>query len=477
VLAGCGEDQVAIRAAGLLGRRLVRALEPRGGKAWVPGGSVLVTGGTGAIGGHVARWLAGRGAPRFVLASRSGPAAAGAGVLAAQLAGAGAQVLVVACDLAERSSVAALLTWIAASGPPLSAVMHAAGAGQATALEEMTAAELAAVVSAKTAGAAWLDELTAGLELDAFVLFSSIAATWGSGLQGGYAAGNAYLDALAGNRQVRGLAATSVAWGPWGGGGMTDAESGTQLQRRGLRLLDPELALRALGQVLDDGEPLLTVADVDWARFAPAFTVRRPSPLIAGLPEVAEALADATAVAGEPGTGAGPELRQRLAGLPPTEQGQVIADLVRAEVAAVLGHASAEAVEAGRAFKDLGFDSLTAVELRNRLNAATGLQLPTTLVFDCPTPAAIAEYLWAEEFQEKETWVSLLVELDKFESLMSGMTPDDVTHELVGARLQGFLSKWSNIGVQAHAKVVTQKIESASDDEIFEFINKELGRS
>jgi len=219
-----------------------------------------------------------------VLASRSGPAAQGVAVLAAQLAATGAQVAVVACDMAERSGLTALLTWIAVSGPPLAAVMHAAGAAQATALADTTAAELAAVLSAKTAGAILLDELTAGMDLDGFVLFSSIAATWGSGLQPGYAAANAFLDALAEDRRVRGLAGTSVAWGPWAGGGMTDAGSGAQLRRRGLRLMNPELAVRALAQVLDHDEALVTVADVDWARFAPAFTVRRPSPLIASLP-------------------------------------------------------------------------------------------------------------------------------------------------------------------------------------------------
>jgi acyl carrier protein len=257
---------------------------------------------------------------------------------------------------------------------------------------------------------------------------------------------------------------------------MTDAESALQLQRRGLRLLDPELAVRALGQVLDGGERLVTVADVDWARFAPAFTLRRPSPLIAALPEVARALtADAGDHAAESGTEA--RLRLRLAGLPPTEQRQVIVDLVRTEAAAVLGHASAEAVAADRAFRDLGFDSLTAVELRNKLNAATGLRLPATLVFDHPTPAAIGEFLWAEEFTGEDPQVPLLAELDKLESLLSESTPDGATYELVAARLQGFLSKWNNADVQATKQAVAQKIESASDDEIFEFINKELGRS
>jgi len=475
VLAGCGEDQVAVRAAGLLGRRLVRAAAPAGRGRWAPRGTVLVTGGTGAIGGQVARWLAGRGARHVVLASRSGPGATGAAVLAARLAGAGARVTVSACDLAERSGLAALLAGIAAAGPPLSAVLHAAGAGQATAVADTTAAELAAVAAAKAAGAVLLDELTAGLELEGFVLFSSISATWGSGLQPGYAAANAFLDALAENRRGRGLAGTSVAWGPWGGGGMTDAEGGAQLERRGLRLMDPGLAVRALGQVLDGGEQLVTVADVDWARFAPAFTVRRPSPLIAGLPEVSQALAAADA-AGPAAAGAGDGLRQQLAGLPPAEQGQVIVDLVRGEAAAVLGHASAEAVEAGRAFKDLGFDSLTAVELRNQLNAATGLRLPATLIFDYPTLTALADHVRTLIIDDGAAApLPVLAELDKLESMLSAVAEESTEAASITARLEAVMSKWKETRERMGDITVAKKLESSTDDEVFDFIGKELG--
>jgi short-subunit dehydrogenase len=306
VLAGAGEDQVAIRGAGVLARRLVRAPSPRAdGRGRVPRGSVLVTGGTGAIGGHLARWAAGRGTARLVLVSRSGPAAAGTAALAAQLAGAGAAVAVLAGDMAERAEVTGLLAWIGASGPALSAVLHAAGTAQLCSVADTSAAEMARVLAAKAAGAALLDELTAGADLDAFVVFSSIAATWGSGMQPGYSAANAFLDALAESRRGRGLAGTSVAWGAWDGGGMTDAESAAQLARRGVRLMDPQLAVAALGQVLDAGEGPLTVADVDWARFATSFTVRRASPLIGDLPEVRQALAEAADEAAVTGADSG----------------------------------------------------------------------------------------------------------------------------------------------------------------------------
>ena len=396
VLAGCGEDQVAIRDAGIMARRLVRAPSPGGARRWVPLGTVLVTGGTGAVGGHVARWAARRGAPRVVLASRSGPAAGGAAALAADLAGAGSDVAVLAGDLAERAVVSALLAWISAGGPALAAVLHAAGTAQAATVAQMTVADLAATLAAKAAAAAHLDELTADLDLDAFVLFSSAAATWGTGGGPGYVAANAFLDGLAGHRRGRGLAGTSVAWGLWGGGGMGEGETAAQLQRRGLGVMDPARAVAALGQVLDGDEQLVTVADVNWARFAPAFTLRRPSPLIGALPEVRQALAAVDA--GPVVAGAGTPLGQRLAGLPHGEQGRMLVNLILAEAAAVLGHASPEAVEelgSGRAFRDLGFDSLTALELRDRLNTVTGLRLPATLVFDYPTPAAAARFVRA----------------------------------------------------------------------------------
>ncbi|MFD7668472.1 type I polyketide synthase, partial [Streptomyces sp. NPDC059788] len=478
-----GEDQLALRSAGVVARRLVRAARPSGDRRqWVPRGTVLVTGGTGAIGGNTARWLAGRGAPRLVLTSRSGPAAAGVAALAAELAGSGSQVEVAACDMAQRAEVAGLLDRIAAdgNGPELCGVVHSAGLGEATALESFSLADLERVSAVKTAGAVWLDELTADLDLDAFVLFSSIAATWGSSFQPGYAAANAFLDALAESRRARGQAATSVAWGLWGGEGMGAGEAGVQLQRHGLRVMDPGLGIQALAQAVDSGDTTVTVVDVDWERFAPTFTLRRPSPLLASLPEVQLALAPAGgAGAGDGSSAPGTDtaLGQRLAGLSRAEQDRLLTDLVRTEAAAVLGYPSADAVEEERAFKELGFDSLTAVELRNRLNAATGLQLPATLIFDYPNPAVLAEYLRAEEFKGEGTGMSLMDELDKLESAFAVTTPDGETRELVAARLQAFLARWNGNGEQSTSQGVAQKIETATDDEMFEFINKELGRS
>ncbi|HEV2634962.1 MAG TPA: SDR family NAD(P)-dependent oxidoreductase [Actinocrinis sp.] len=477
VLAGCGdEDQVAVRNTGIRGRRLVRAPQPEQTEAWTPSGTTLITGGTGSIGGHTARWLAGRGAPRIVLTSRSGAAATGAVDLAAELAAAGTTVGVVAADIARREHVAGLLGWITADSPPLTAVMHAAGAGQATALQDTTLAELAEMASVKTAGTIHLDELTADLGLEAFVLFSSISATWGSGLQPGYAAVNAFLDALAENRRARGLAATSVAWGPWDGGGMSDREGKAQMVRRGLRLLDPELGIRALSQALDGREALLTVADVDWAAFAPTFTLRRPSPLIESLPEVAQAIAGGAADPGEQSGAAGNALTEQLLALAREEQDLLLADLVRTEAAGVLSYPSAEDVPADRAFSDLGADSLTAVELRDRLGAATGLRLSATLLFDYTTPAAVAGYLRTVLVPDGVSPAKpVLAELDKLDGMLSAALGGDGDAARITARLEAVVARWKETAAGGRAASVAEDLDSSSDDEVFAFIGKELG--
>ena len=475
VLAGCGEDQVAVRDAGLRGRRLERAPQPQSDKTFTPRGTALITGGTGSIGGHTARWLAERGAPRIVLTSRSGATASGAVALVAELAAAGTEAAIVAADIGRRADIAGLLGWIDAGGPPLTSVFHAAGAAQATALQEATLAELADLAAVKTVGTTHLDKLTRGVDLEAFVLFSSVSATWGSGLHPGYAAVNAYLDALAEYRRARGLAATSVAWGPWDGGGMSDQEGKAQMVRRGLRLLEPELGIRALSQALDAGETLLTVADIDWALFAPAFTLRRPSPLIEYLPEVAEALAgggDADEQAGEVGSA----LTEQLLALPRGEQDQVLVDLVRNAAAGVLNYPSLDDVPADRAFSDLGADSLTAVELRDRLSAATGLRLTATLLFDHTTPSAVGGHLRTLLVPEGlSPSRPVLAELDKLENLLSaaGEADDAAT---ITARLEAVVARWKETSAGGRAvDDVAKSLESSSDEDVFDFIGKELG--
>ncbi|MFE6023784.1 type I polyketide synthase, partial [Streptomyces sp. NPDC056441] len=402
LLADGSEDQVAVRPSGAFVRRLVRDTRPDlVGPVWTPQGTALITGGTGALGGHVARWLARNGVEHLILTSRRGPDAPGAAELVAELEELGAKATVVACDVSDRAAVAALIEACDAAaadypGAALRTVVHAAGVATATLLSEATADTLAEEISAKVAGAVHLDELLDGHDLDAFVVFSSIAGVWGSGGQSGYATANAHLDALAQRRRARGVPATAVAWGAWAGGGMAEGEEGEQLLRLGIRTMAPEPAIAALQQALDRDDTLVTVADMDWARFVPVFTAARSRPLISDLAEVREALASSAPEATASAEDGDSPLWNRLVGLAPAERTDALTTVVRSLAAAVLGHASSDGVEPDRAFRELGFDSLTAVELRNALVAETRLQLPTTMVFDHPTPTVLARFLAAE---------------------------------------------------------------------------------
>ncbi|WP_425574847.1 type I polyketide synthase, partial [Streptantibioticus ferralitis] len=397
VLAGLGdEDQVAVRASGVFGRRLTRAEHgegPAAGEGWAPSGTVLVTGGTGALGAHVARWLVANGADHVLLTSRRGADAPGAAELEAELAASGAQVTIAACDTADREALAQLLASVPPEHP-LTGVVHAAGVLDDGVLDALTPERFGNVLRAKADSALNLHELTRGLDLSAFVLFASVSGTLGAAGQSNYAAANAYLDALAEQRRADGLAATSVAWGPWADCGMAADESlERRMRREGMPPMAHELAIRALQHALDLGDVTVTVADIDWDRYAQETTAVRPNPQIADLPEVQHALASAGTGRVITDANAATTLGERLTGLTEAEQDRELLDLVRARVAAVLGHSGVDAVEAGRAFRELGFDSLTAVELRNRLGAATGLRLPATLIYDYPTAAVLAGYL------------------------------------------------------------------------------------
>ncbi|MBI0292990.1 SDR family NAD(P)-dependent oxidoreductase [Streptomyces sp. PRKS01-29] len=400
VLAGIGyEDQVAIRPNGIVARRFVRAatgaLDP--GRPWKPSGTVLVTGGTGALGGHVGRWLAKSGADHLLLVSRKGKDASGAAELEAELTGLGARVETVACDIADRDALAALLDAIPAERP-LTAVVHTAAVLDDGVITSMTPERLARVLDVKVEGARNLDALTADRDLAAFVLFSSTSGTLGGPGHANYAPGNAFLDAIAQDRRSRGLPATSVAWGGWAHGGMAEGTVGERLNRHGVRLMDPELATAALQQALDHDDATVAISDIDWEVFGAGLVAGRPRPVFDDLADVQTLLARARATTetGTPADSAEAGIAEQIAALPADERRKACLDLVRAHIAHVLNHPSPDDVEPGQAFRELGFDSLTAVELRNQLSATTGKRLPATLVFDYPTPAALADYLDAE---------------------------------------------------------------------------------
>ncbi|MET8981212.1 SDR family NAD(P)-dependent oxidoreductase, partial [Streptomyces sp. NPDC004539] len=369
------EQEWALRTRGPLVRRLVHAPRPAG-TPWTPRGTVLVTGGTGSLGARVARKLASDGADHLVLTSRRGPQAPGAAELADELRESGTRVTVVACDTGDRDALAALI----ADHPP-TAIVHTAGVSAFRSLDDLTPADLAQSAAGKSDGARHLDELTAGLDLDAFVLFSSGAAVWGGARQAAYAAANAHLDALAATRRARGATATSVAWGSWAGGGMVDAATQRVFDRLGVRAMDPDTALTALFDAVGAGDTALTVTAMDWPVFAAGYRAARHRPLLDDLPEAAptEAVPDDA-----------PGLAAKLTPLTDRDRDRHLVHLVRAAAAAALGHPDPEAVTATGAFRELGLDSVTAVDLRNRLTAATGLTLPSTLAYDHPTPAAVA---------------------------------------------------------------------------------------
>ncbi|MGX1887856.1 SDR family NAD(P)-dependent oxidoreductase, partial [Streptomyces sp. NPDC055287] len=362
--------------------------------AWgAPDGTVLITGATGTLGGLVARHLvAEHGVRHLLLVSRRGDSAPGAAELVAELSGLGADVSVAACDVADRDALADLLDRIPA-GRPLTAVVHAAGVLDDGLISALTPERVDRVLVPK-ADAAWnLHELTRDLGLSAFVLFSSTSGVLGSAGQGNYAAANAFLDALAAARRAEGLPATSLAWGFWeqrsAMTGDLAAADLARMARSGLIALSSEEGLALFDVAVAAEEPLLLPVRFDVAALR-ASGAQVPSVLrgLARGPVRRSRAADGD----EPAAG----LAQRLAGLPESERLRTLSELVHGHVATVLGRGSADVMEDDRPFKDLGFDSLMAVELRNRLNAVTGLRLPATLVFDHPRPAVLVRYLFGE---------------------------------------------------------------------------------
>ncbi|MGP3972260.1 SDR family NAD(P)-dependent oxidoreductase, partial [Streptomyces sp. 6N223] len=523
-----GEPQLAIRGGEASVPRLVRAraaappatAPPLAGP---PDGTILITGGTGTLGAAVARHLvASHGAKRLLLTSRSGTAAPGADALVAELTELGAEaVTVAACDAADPEAMAALLAGVPAD-QPLTAVVHAAGTTDDAVIDSLTPEAVDRVLAPK-ANAAWtLHELTRDLPLTAFVLFSSYAGTAGSAGQANYAAANAFLDALAHHRRAAGLPATSLAWGLWESASGITAGLGTadmaRLARSGVAPLATGEALALLDAALLDAA-LLDAAlrpgpndDPSDAPPAPALAPVRLVPArlramaTAGeLPALLRRLVRAHVVptprgtegSAAPGDG-GPtrDLLARLSPLPEAERRAELLALVRRQVAEVLGHADASQIEPERGFKDLGFDSLTAVELRNRLQRATGAGagLRATLVFDHPAPAAVADHLMdLLGLGTADPAQALLGELDRVEESLTALaersaTLDGADRSRITVRLRGLLARWSEEPAAKAKEAEKAKqakqaeeakdpegrsasaLDAASDDELFDLV-------
>jgi acyl carrier protein len=361
--------------------------------------------------------------------------------------------------------------------------VHTAGVLDDGVTGSLTPERVDAVMRPK-ADAAWhLHELTAGMDLDAFVLFSAAAAAFGNAGQGSYAAANAFLDGLAARRQTEGRPGVSLAWGLWADASAMTGHLGqddlARMNRGGVRALSAEHGLALLDAALARDEALLVPARLDVAG------IRAQAARGESLPALWRSLVPAggpvRAQAGPASPAQAGGLRADLAGLGEEQRTRVLGDVVRGCVAAVLGLRSAELVSPGRAFKDLGFDSLTALELRNRLNAVTGLRLPATLIFDCPTPGAVAVLLGSElaggAGAGAAARLPVVADLDRLESVLSGLGPGCEAREDITRRLQTILSKWLEAQGTTESDDSDIGFDSATPDEVFGFLDEEFGSS
>ncbi|AYN43481.1 acyltransferase domain-containing protein [Streptomyces dangxiongensis] len=396
------DDQLAVRRSGVHTRRLLRktAPDPAAGSGWQPRGTVLVTGGAEGLGRHASLWLARSGARRLLVTTTAAAPAAAVGALRAEVTALGTGTTVETCADTDRTAIDRLLAETPGD-QPLTAVVHTADIARTSTVDDTGVPELTEVFSAKVDTARWLAGRFADTPLDAFVVFSSIAGIWGGGGQGPSGAANAVLDALVEWRRGHGHPATAIAWGALDevGVGM-DEDTLTQLRRRGVLPMAPHIAVTAFEQAVRAQEKAVTVVDMDWDAFIPAFTSVRPSPLFADLSEAQAALR-----AGQPDTDDGDTtagLVESLRDVPEADQNRLLLRLVCGHAATVLGHSGAESIGALQAFQEVGFDSLAAVNLRNSLHVATGLRLPATLIFDYPTPDALVGYLRSELLRDAD---------------------------------------------------------------------------
>ncbi|MFI6824219.1 type I polyketide synthase [Micromonospora sp. NPDC050187] len=395
-----GEDQIAWRDGRSHVARVVRAgSAPSDARLEISAdGTHLVTGGLGALGLLVARWLVDRGARHVVLVGRRGPSEAADDTLGA-LIEQGAQVRVIRADVGRADDVRAILTEIETSMPPLRSVFHAAGVLDDGVLHQQSWDRFERVLAPKVTGAWHLHQLTRELPLDHFVLFSSIASLLGAPGQGNYAAANAFLDALAHHRHALGLPALSVNWGAWGDSGMAAGLTDRDQQRwtaRGIGIIPPERGMRMLERIMARPVPQVGVVPVDWARYAEQYPLGAARPLLADLVRREPTAERSPTVPAE-----GPRLRERFAAMPDAKRRTALTEHVTGELARILMLDEAS-LDPGKGLFDLGMDSLMALEFKNRVQAAFGHEMPTTLLFNYPTVDAVVGYLDTVLFGERQ---------------------------------------------------------------------------
>ncbi|MFE0176324.1 SDR family NAD(P)-dependent oxidoreductase [Streptomyces sp. NPDC059002] len=464
------EPEVAVRDGQVRVPRLARA-KPGGPVDWDPDGAVLITGGTGGLGALIARRLVtGHGVRKLLLVSRRGEDAPGAADLREELTALGADVTIAGCDTADREALAALL-----GAHDVRGVVHAAGVVHNGMLASLGPDEVERVLRPKVDAAFHLHELTKDRPLSAFVLFSSTAGLLAGAGQANYAAANTFLDGLAAHRRAAGLPAVSVAYGLWSQAGglaeqMDDADL-ERMRRLGLPALTAAQGLELFDASLGGQDAVVVATRLDGAAVR-ARADGVPAPL-RGLVRPARR----TAVQSAAGTGT-TAWRERLAPLPDTERDRALLELVRSHVAAVLGHASPESVEPARAFQEMGFDSLAAVELRNLLGAATGLALPATLVFDQPSPQTLAAHLKAALVPgPADQTRAALTEVDRLEAALTALPDQDGSHARVTARLEALLRTWQDTHGRdaAVSAEYPEDFAASTDEELFARIDNEMG--
>jgi pimaricinolide synthase PimS1 len=472
------EPELALRAGSLYAPRLGRV--PARPETLPQGstdrdGTVLITGGTGGLGALLARHLAiDRGARRLLLVSRSGPQAEGAAQLEAELRERGCDVQIAACDVSQKAQLQELLATLPAAHP-LSLVVHTAGVLDDGVIELLDGERLSRVLAPKVDAALNLHESIGQAEL---ILFSSAAAAVGSPGQGNYAAANSFLDALAAHRRAHGLPGMSLAWGAWerasGMAGTLSEADRVSFERQGVFPLSDAQGLELLDLARTIDAALLLPIRLNT-------TTLRAQAQAGMLPAVLRGLVRTPARRASDTSGS---LSKKLSAAPESEWDAIVAEIVRGHVAGVLGHASSAAVDPQRPFKEAGFDSLAAVELRNRLSQTTGLKLPSTLVFDHPTPAAVATLVRSKVGRNGSARPAIDAQLDGLEAMLTSIAGDREARRraeerlrLLAARIRSFLTGPVNGDAADGERATEGDLESVSDDELFEIIEKEFGSS